>query len=287
MKKYLTDIIWFLIGFAVVNLVFLFAVSRVDWNFKKRLQSLNLDSPEYDYLILGNSYALDGIDAELLSSDKNKAYNMAIGGTSVRTNFIQLKEYIRSYDTRPEKVILALDGFRHDFKSDVVHPIVEFTTDDYQYTFQDLPLIKFRWMFIEMIKKVISSEHRNAELVQGQLRLAKTISDKTNLPEVPKKLPFKNFKSSPWIQKIDSLCVVNDIELVLLEMPAVKGKRNDTPVGPHEIRLDNGNLVKLFNFNSIDFNFGQDPTTDWIGNSHLNETGARKFTRKIKEVMAL
>ncbi|WP_224490289.1 hypothetical protein [Robertkochia flava] len=282
MKKYLLQIIGFLAAFLVLNFLTVLVFIKYDWNFNKRVKSITFNNPDYDCLVLGNSFALDGIDAELLSTGSCNSYNLAIGGASVRTNYIQLKEYVEQYEKKPEKVILALDSFRHDFKWDEIHPVVDFTMKGKTYGVRDLPFIKFKWLFRELIKKVISSRHRDAQLVKGQLRLEKKIPDATKTPEKPVPLAVENFKTSPWVQAIAQLCIDYDIQLIVLEMPSKAEQRNSTPVGPIPVVLDNGIPIEIHNFNSADFEFGLDPENDWIGNSHLNLYGAAKFTRTIK-----
>ena len=282
MKKYLLQVAAFLIVFLILNLVTVLIFVKFDWNFNKRVKSITFNDPQYGCLVLGNSFALDGIDAEILSSENCSSYNLAIGGASVRTNYIQLREYLEQYNKKPEKVILALDSFRHDFKDDEIHPVVDFTMKNKSYGFHDLPFIKFKWLFRELIKKVLSSQHRQAELTLGQLRLQKTIPDNTKTPKDPPPITIQSFVTSPWVQSIAELCEENKIRLIIIEMPAKAEQRNSSPVGPIPIVLENGIPVEIHNFNSVDFNFGLNPEKDWIGNSHLNAEGAEKFTRTMK-----
>ena len=163
-----------------MNALFLALLVLTDWDFKKRIESLNFDNPDFELLILGNSLALDGFDTELISSQRFKSYNLALGGSSMYTNYIQLNEYLKSYNTKPKYIIIGLGSYMGSFDAEIIHPIVEFTMKDHRYTFDDLPLIKFRWLTIEFAKKIISKAHRKARLSNGQLKFQKEVPDATH-----------------------------------------------------------------------------------------------------------
>jgi hypothetical protein len=84
-----------------------------------------------------------------------------------------------------------------------------------------------------------------------------------------------------WIGEIAKLCNQNGIELLILELPGYKVTQNLTKIGPHMIHFNNGYSAKLYNFNSKNFCTIFDSNIDWIGNSHLNEFGATKFTKEL------
>lgn len=283
MKRYLFQVLLFLLAFVGFNIASIFLFIEYDWDFKKRVESITFKDPQFNCLILGNSYALDGINAEMLTTETQKTYNLSIAGASVRTNYIQFREYLDMYQTKPEKVILALDSFRHDFKNEVIHPVVEYTMEDHHYGLKDIPVVKFKWFYRKLLKKVLSSEHREAEIVQGQLRFAKSQPDRSKVPSDPPAIGKEHYITSPWVQSIARLCSENNIELIIVEMPAKAALRNSSPVGPLDLVLGNGIPVKVYNFNSVDFNFGIDPEKDWVGNSHLNNTGAQKFTKTLRD----
>jgi len=54
--------------FILVNFIFLGILALTDWDFKKRLESIKLDNPDFELLVLGDSFAEYGIDTELLTS---------------------------------------------------------------------------------------------------------------------------------------------------------------------------------------------------------------------------
>ena len=89
MGGFVIKLIAFFFLFILSNIVYLIFIQNIDWNYSKRLEALNFNSPNYDVLVLGNSLAMDGIDAEELSKNGFNAYNLALGGSSLMTNYIQ------------------------------------------------------------------------------------------------------------------------------------------------------------------------------------------------------
>ena len=254
-----------------------------DWNFKKRIESLNLDNPDYELLILGNSLAMDGFDTGLLTSCGLKSYNLAIDGGSLKTSYIQLTEYLAQYKTEPAYLILGLGSFMGSFEGEAIHPIVEFTMKDYKFTFNDLPIVKFQWLGAEVAKKIVSSTHRNAILSAGQLKFQKKVPDNTNYSD--RTFNIEYYKASFYTGEIARLCHIKRIKLIIIEMPGYHSTQNDTEIGPVEISFSNGCRAYLYNLNSKEFCRIFNSTEDWIGNSHLNEFGAIKFTRRMMNVV--
>lgn len=283
MQKFIFKIGLFILLFLLINIFYLIIIQKFDWNFSKRIEALNLKKPTYENIILGNSLPMDGIDSRLLSSDPNNTYNLAIGGAGLNTNYIQLHEYLEIAQIKPTRVVLGIGSYRENiFKKNKIHPIVQFTKSDYTYKLTDLPVVKFKWLFIELIKKIISSEHRNAEIVQGQLRIMRTVADKTKKKETTSTVPFSEYRNSEYIKQMAQLCDQNNIELILIEMPGFRNTRNNQSIGPYEMNYPQSAKVKLYNFNGPDIDAVLDPNNDWLGGSHLNKKGAEKFTKYIR-----
>jgi hypothetical protein len=208
-----------------------------------------------------------------------KSYNFALGGSSIRTSFIQLNEYLNKCSKRPQYVVLGINSKQESFNDEGILPIVEVTMKNHKYSLKDVPILKFKWLGFEFLKKIVSKNHRKATLSYGQLKFQKTISDKTNFLE--SYLDTMKIGSLHWIGEIAKLCNQNGIELLILELPGYKVTQNLTKIGPHMIHFNNGYSAKLYNFNSKNFCTIFDSNIDWIGNSHLNEFGATKFTKEL------
>jgi hypothetical protein len=142
--------------------------------------------------------------------------------------------------------------------------------------------VKFKWLGTELMKKVVSKPHRDAHLKHGQLRFAKTVRDNSTRKEGVD-FPLEKYSKSKDLKQFVELCNEEGIRLIVLEMPGFKNTQNQESVGPF-YPFDTEN-VELYNLNSVSFTSFIDENTDWIGNSHLNEKGARKFTMEMFELI--
>jgi len=279
MKKFIVKIFIFFIIMLALNLLYLYIIQETDWDFKKRIESLNLNSPKYDILILGNSLAMDGIDTRYMNEHALKAYNLAFAGASLKTNYIQLQEYINTYKYKPKYVILGLGSYLNDFKSNTIHPIVDFTRINNSYHISDIPMLKFKWKFKEILKKLVSKPHREAYLDYGQLKFKKKITDKTTV-DFNNKFLLEKYMDSIILKDIIKLSSANNIKLFIIEMPGFKKERH-VKIFDYKI-IDEAKVNGfLLDFNTIEFCKIFKDDEDWIGRSHLNVFGAKKFTKEL------
>ncbi|MBN2165347.1 MAG: hypothetical protein JW717_03625 [Marinilabiliaceae bacterium] len=274
-------LVFFICFFIGVNVLYVTLVMMSEFGVKKRIEFLKFKNPDYELIVIGASTTLDGIDAGYLTSKGIKSYNTAIGGSTVKTNYIQLLEYIEKCSVMPKYVLLGLNsGMVKSFDDSGVHPIVEVTMKGHKYSLNDVPILKFRWLGFEFFKKIISKSHREVTMELGQLKFRKTIADKTNYAN--KHLNVDEFSNSLWIAKIAELCIENNIQLMVVEMPGYKVSQNNSDTGPYSLKFKSGN-VKLLNLNSQSFCKIFIDDKDWIGNSHLNIYGAEKLTARLYE----
>jgi hypothetical protein len=283
MNKFIKDslffVLFFAIFFALVNIFYLGLLVSVDEGFKKRLQSLKFDNPDFELLVLGTSFAEYGIDTEYLTTHGIKSFNLALAGNSFETSYIQLKEYLIQYTQRPEYVLLVLNSFKEPTDSEIIEPVIEATMLDYKYGLKDVPVLRFTWLGTEMIKKVLSRKHRKARLSYGQVKFEKSNPDNTDYYNNILNLELIEVRS--WGGEIAKLCDKNGIRFMVIEIPGFKETQNISEIGPHELHFDNGHSATLYNFNSQEFCKIFDSKKDWIGRSHLNEFGATKFTKEL------
>lgn len=284
MKKFLYKSLKFTafaaVFFAILNVLYFGIVVKRSLEFRKRTESLRFDNPDFDLLIIGASTSFDAFDTELLTANGIKSYNMAMGGSSVKANYIQLKEYLDLYSSKPEYVLLGLNApLMQTFDDELVNPIIEVTMEDHKFCLNDAPILKFKWLGFEFLKSIVSENHRQARMVLGQLKFQKTIPDQT--PYRDQELDINEYESSFWVGEVVRLCDDNEIELIIIEMPGYKVTQNQSETGLHKISFNNGHTANLYNFNSQEFSSMFDSNVDWIGNSHLNEYGAIKFTNVI------
>ena len=245
------------------------------------MESLKFDEPDFELLVLGSSLSQYGIDTELLTSKGIKSFNLGLVGNNVKTCYIQLNEYLTKYSKRPHYVLLVINSYLEKLDGTKIQPIVEFTLKDYNYGVKDIPILKFGgvWFGGEVLKKVFSSNHRNTKLVYGQIKRDKTTPDTSDLKELY--LDLQKVDSSYWIGEIAKLCDQNGIEMIIIEIPGVRETQNLSEIGPYKLYFSNGFSAVLYNFNSQKFCTIIDAEKDWVGDSHFNPAGARKFTKEL------
>ncbi|WP_430934276.1 hypothetical protein [Saccharicrinis sp. 156] len=284
-KKGLLFGLFLLLFSFIVNYLYYRVVVATDWDMGKRIESINFVDPDYELLVLGSSLAQYGVDTELLTSKGIKAYNMGMVGSSVKTGFIQLKEYIENYNINPKYVILAVNATIETFDPTGIHPVVEFTMKDQEYDYSDIPVSKFRWQGHELFKKAFSKEYRSGVVSYGQVKRTKVVPDNSDYKE--ELLDLDEYKSADWIKEIAVLCDKNNIELFVVEIPTVNEYQNLSDVGPYKIKYSEGCTVNLYNFNSREFCSFINQSEDWVGLSHFNAKGAAKFTQELVRTIPL
>jgi len=203
-------------------------------------------------------------------------------GNPLKTSYVQLNEYLVRYSKKPKYVILGLNSFL-DEQTEYIHPVVDLTMKSHKFVLNDIPIISLRWFGVEFLKKILSSGHRKTKMSFGQVKSPRVNSDKTDYDIL--NLDLKEFELSYWIGEIAKLCTQNGIELIIIEMPGVKEKQNLTEIGPRTINFVNGYSALLYNLNNQEFCSFINENKDWVGLSHLNETGALKFTIELLKIL--
>jgi hypothetical protein len=269
-------VLYFLIFFVLINFLYLGVIAVTDWDFRKRIEALTFDNPDFELLVLGNSIPEYGIDTELLTSMGIKSYNLAIIGNSDETSYIQLNEYLTKYSKKPKYVIYGVASYSDPFYNKGIQPVVEFTMKGHVYRWNDIPVSKFRWFGVEILKKIISNDHRKTKISYGQIKTPKVISDNSVYKE--SSFDEQRIKSAYWIGEIAKLCNQKGLELMIIEMPGQKDKQNKDKVGPYPLTFSNGSSAVLYNLNSSDFCVILNPDKDWCGMSHLSQYGAGRIT---------
>jgi hypothetical protein len=282
-KNAILFLLYFSFIFILINGVFFSIVLVTDWDWKKRLEALNLEDPDFDLVVLGSSLPEYGVDAGLLSDHGIKSYNLSILGNTVNTCYIQLNEYLTTYDHTPKYALLVLNSEMEPTDGNYIHTMVEYTTEGHRYTIEDFPVLKFsKWFGGELLKKIFSSNHRNATVVQGQIRRHYSRPDQSSFKEIY--LDLDKFESSFWMGEIARLCDQHNVIFYVIEIPAQREFQNLSDVGPYTLHFKNKYSAQLYNYNSREFCAIIDPENDWVGDSHLNPGGAAKFTLELLKI---
>jgi hypothetical protein len=199
-KKSLIFILYFILFFVLINILYLGIIALTDWDFRKRIEALTFKDPDFELLVLGNSLPEYGIDTELLTSHGIKAYNLAIIGNSDETSYIQLQEYLANYPTKPRYVLYGIASYSDPFYNKGIQPVVEFTMKGHKYRWNDIPVSKFRWFGVEILKKIISRNHRHTTISYGQIKTPKIVPDNTTYQD--QHLDTHRIESSYWIGEV-------------------------------------------------------------------------------------
>ena len=283
MKKFARKLLLFIsffVAFSIlINSLFLGVIALTDWDFVKRLKSLRFEDPNYELLVLGSSLAEYGIDTELLTVKGVKSFNLALVGSSVKTNYVQLEEYLTKYQKRPRYVLLVTNYILEQFDQEDLQPVVDFTMKGHNYGIKDLPVSKFNWAGMELFKKVIRKQYRMTYVSYGQKKSIGVVPDNSGFKDLI--LDIEELQSAYWIGELARLCNTNDIELIVVEIPGVRETQNLSDLGPYTLVFENGYSAELYNFNSQAFCKFIDYENDWTGMSHFNKFGAEKFTKEL------
>jgi hypothetical protein len=288
MKGFLSFVAALFIAFVVANVLYLWIIKSVDWNFRKLSESQSFRNQSYEILIFGNSTALDGVNPEMLADVHGSSYNFAIGGASLESNFIQLENYLAN-NQKPKKVLLFLSSCHTNYtKANEIHPMVKhyYSATPFSKNLDDLPLFKYRWLFLENLKVLISEEHRSARLSNGQLIINKRVADPTNVTN-PQACPDGKEYSGDgyaYLYRMNQICDELNIAFYVFEMPCWKKYQTDCL----EVAVPTGQetFLRITNFNNAavcDSLF--DSNEDWLSENHLNFNGSKKLTSQINRFL--
>jgi len=285
MNKFLLKSLLILGLFLGLNYAYLEILKITDWSISKVSKEVDFKDKDFDYLFLGASLTLDGIDSRLLTKNGFKSYNLGLGGASLKTTYIQLIHYLNN-NKKPKTVILGIGSLSKsykEYKETRISQSVEYFYFKNDISFENLPLVKFRGAALENLKMVVSKDHREAEIVEGQLRIKKKVKDNTKYQKnLDHEIHISDYKGAVHLFKIDSICKSRGIKFFVIEMPGFKKTQNNIPIGPHKLADKNHDTVVLYNLNNKDLVSNLiDSDNDWLGNSHLNEYGAIKLTKYI------
>lgn len=278
-KKALYFLLFFIAFSIVMNSIYLLVIARTDWNFAKRIESLRWDNPDFEAVVLGTSLADYGVDAQLLTDNGLKSFNLALVGGSMRTNYIQLEEYVSKYEKAPKYVLFFINSYLEDFGEVTIQPLVEFTMKGQKIDLKDVPISKFQWQTHELLKKAFSSEYRSGYTACGQTRRKRVTADNSEYQDIL--LDIEEVESAKYIGEMAKLCTQHGIRFIVFEIPGVKETQNLSEIGPYTLSFKNGASAELYNFNSQEFCKFIDSQEDWSGLSHFNERGAAKFSQEL------
>ncbi len=283
MKQFIKKCTFFLGLVLLLNILYIIILLSFSPGFKKVNEISKLKNSKLDLIVLGNSMALDGIDAEYLTKNNIKTFNLSVAGNHISTSLMILENYLK-HNQKPKTVMLCLSssiGNSYLNKIPFSNPEVDFFyKPSIKKNIINPPLFNFQWLAIDLIKIIISKDHRNAKLILGQWQTNKVIPDNSVYnKKVTKQVDYKN----PYLLKIVNLCQKENIKIVLIELPGANKNRDELPF-INTITLLNGSKHMLYNLNNFQISSKIiDSNSDWLAPDHLNKNGAKKITTFIFE----
>lgn len=284
MKRFLVKIIIITLSFIGINIGFFYFIKFSNPEFQKAAEISKFKGQDYSCIIIGNSLALDGFDTKLLTEKGISSYNFAVGGGTLLTSMLQLERYLQ-FNKPPKFVFLGLRTrfLNRDLDSKVINPVIGYFYEERRLTLDALPVVQFKWLATAAMKTLVSSEHRNAEMVFGQYRTTRAVPDDTKLKVQEDPLDYLAISSSTDLKRLAELGQKYNFDIVIFEMPLFRNLRNNRPEFDR-VEINGFAPIPVINVNRnevVDSLF--EPKKDWLGNSHLNVKGGQKFTQFIYE----
>jgi len=273
-------VLLFLVGELLEN-----AALKVDPNEPKVKEVLSLNNDNYNTLILGNSITQQGINPEVLDSILGtKSYNMAIGGASIFTMELLLRNYLITNE-KPEYIVYGLYINEKEWP-DKVRPTIVKNLDEsivsnfYETNsdvvgrgsmdfYNEFKAFRYRNVIEHYLKYLLNSDLYSYSYKQGFL-IRKTVAKP--IKEVPPNNAGLNFKA---LKRLMRFCESKDIKLTLVDLPNHKAFNEATSNRDSILnKLRNQLQLELIDLNKPE----EYSNKDWASLNHLNFHGANKFS---------
>lgn len=278
MNKFLLKIGWFIGIVILLNVFYVLLLLQFSPGFKKISELSKFENQKFETIVIGNSMALDGIDAEYLTYKGIPTYNFAIAGCHVSTSLSLFENYLKK-NKKPKMVLVGLSsaiGQAYLNPVPYTNPEVEFFIHpNLLSNLTNPPLLNFQWLAVDLLKILISKDHREAKMVLGQWKTKKVIPDQSRLNYLDN--TSINYDNA-YLNRIIALCEKHKIKLLFIELPGSKNKRNCLPFAK-QYKLNNQNEIKIYNLNNYIISESIiDASSDWLSSDHLNQFGSKKLT---------
>ena len=265
-------------------------VESIPNSYTYKRQYMEQHAAQIQTLVLGSSYAYDGIDAELLPS----AFNLANSSQCFEDDYRLLAKYLSMMDSL-QTVILPLS-----YSS--LQMVSSSNRRGYYTIYMDLyprwPISKysFECFNLELMTKKIIKHVLREDVVRcdslGQ-RIGHTLESRpTDWQDTEALVANDRFVGSAaqpyieentcWLRQMAELCVGKGVRLFLVAMPVSSGYRQGMPQEQialmEQVLLDMSaqyDCVQVLDYQC----WGTD--ADFWNATHLNTDGARRLTREI------
>ena len=292
MPTFLKKIVLYLLPIVILAIGLEVYVESIPNSYTYKRQYMEQHAPDIQTLVLGSSYAYDGIDAEFLPS----AFNLANSSQCFEDDYRLLAQYLPQMDSL-QTVILPLSYSSLQMVSSS-NRRVYYTI--YMDIYPRWPLSKysFECCNLELMLKKITKYLLNEDLVRcdslGQ-RIGHTLAAR---PEDwqdtqalvsndrfvgPAAMPYVE-ENILWLQQLADLCEGRGLKLCLLAMPVLEEYRLAMPqeqIARMECVMqqmaDTYPHVQVLDYQS----WGR--SDDFYNATHLNTDGAKRLTMEMAE----
>lgn len=287
MTRFIKKISLYLLPIALLAIGLEIYVESIPNSYTYKRQYMEQHAAQIQTLVLGSSYAYDGIDAELLPS----AFNLANSSQCFEDDYRLLAKYLSMMDSL-QTVILPLS-----YSS--LQMVSSSNRRGYYTIYMDLyprwPLSKysFECCNLELMAKKIIKYLLNEDMVRcdslGQ-RLGHTLASRPDDWQQtqalvsndrfvgPAAMPYVE-ENIQWLQQMATLCESRGVTLCLVAMPMLEEYRRAMPheqiaLMEHVMQQlkDTYPHVQVLDYQSL----GTDD--DFYNATHLNTIGARRLT---------
>ena len=293
MTHFIKKIVLYLLPIVLLAIGLEIYVESIPNSYTYKRQYMELHASEIQTLVLGSSYAYDGIDAEVLPN----AFNLANSSQCFEDDYRLLLRYIVDMDSL-QTVILPLS-----YSS--LQMVSSSNRRGYYTIYMDLyprwPISKysFECFNLELMTKKIIKHTLRADVVRcdslGQ-RIEHTLDTRpADWQDTEKLVANDRFVGSAaqayieentyWLRRIALECQVSGVELYLVKMPALQDYRDAMP--PEQVDAMNQAIEFIASkFDCVRVLDYQDWGTDadfWNA-THLNTYGAQRITENLNKI---
>lgn len=295
MHSFLKKILFFITPVALLVIALELYVEQIPNSYTYKRSYLEHHAPTIQTLILGSSYAYDGICPAALDS----AFSLANSSQCFEDDYRLLARYIADMPAL-QRVILPLSYSSLQMVSSS-NRRAYYTI--YMQLYPRWPISKysFECFNLSLMSKKIFKHLMHSDLVQcdslgqrlGHTLEARPLSDWQQTQQLIVNDRFLGPAAEPyvqqnivWLQQLATLCLEHDVELCLVMMPVLDAYYQGMP--PEQIALMEHTLHHLSTTHQsvrvLDFqHWGT--SADFFNATHLNTSGSLRFTHHLRSLL--
>lgn len=280
MRKFLFDIVAIFVLFLIVNIGYL-SLLKLNKQFSKTQDFASFNNQSFEVLITGFSLSMNGLNPEIFEEEGFSSYNFSLGGTHLNSSILMFKSYLEK-NNPPKLLIYGTSTAYYDkyisdqIPKDAYNPIVShYYTNQISLSPLDLPLFKFKWLALEILKMGFSKNFR-FQNYNGQIRSFIKRADQTSTDDL---MGFDSslYKNNAYISELAQICHQYNIQFIIVEMPTWNEHQHLN--NPRLSKIGNYFILDANNRNFIRENFITD--VHWASSNHLNVLGSIILTKLI------